>query len=193
MGLRFFAASANECATIVCMQKQNIFLVGPMGAGKSTVGRVLAEKLHYRFFDSDHEIEAKTGVKIPVIFDIEGESGFRRRESNMIDTLTQKNQVVLATGGGAILNATNRQHLRTRGWVVYLRSSIDALYARTRHDRNRPLLQADNPKQVMADILNQREPLYQEVADWVIQTEQTSVHRVVRQILNQMPTSPLGV
>ncbi|MDR9498783.1 MAG: shikimate kinase AroK [Hydrogenovibrio sp.] len=168
------------------MQKQSIFLVGPMGAGKSTVGRILADKLHYRFLDSDHEIEAKTGVSIPMIFDIEGEAGFRRRECKLIDQLTQQPQVVLATGGGAVLKPQNRRHLRSRGFVVYLRSSLDALLARTRQDRNRPLLQNDNPEEVLKNIMTERDPLYREVADLVVQTEQASVHRVVRQIMEQL-------
>lgn len=157
-----------------------------MGAGKSTVGRILADKLHYRFLDSDHEIEAKTGVSIPMIFDIEGEAGFRRRECKLIDQLTQQPQVVLATGGGAVLKPQNRRHLRSRGFVVYLRSSLDALMARTRQDRNRPLLQNDNPEEVLKNIMTERDPLYREVADLVVQTEQASVHRVVRQIMEQL-------
>ncbi len=157
-----------------------------MGAGKSTVGRILADKLHYRFLDSDHEIEAKTGVSIPMIFDIEGEAGFRRRECKLIDQLTQQPQVVLATGGGAVLKPQNRRHLRSRGFVVYLRSSLDALLARTRQDRNRPLLQNDNPEEVLKNIMTERDPLYREVADLVVQTEQASVHRVVRQIMEQL-------
>lgn len=168
------------------MHKESIFLVGPMGAGKSTVGRFLAEKLHYQFMDSDHEIEAKTGATIPMIFDIEGEAGFRQREMGMIDKLTQKTSIVLATGGGAILREENRRHLRSRGLVVYLKSSIDALVQRTRHDRNRPLLQTDNPEEVLKKLLLERESLYEEVADVVVQTEQVSVHRVVKQILDKL-------
>ncbi|KUJ72416.1 shikimate kinase AroK [Thiomicrospira sp. WB1] len=168
------------------MQKQSIFLVGPMGAGKSTVGRILADKLHYRFLDSDHEIEAKTGVSIPMIFDIEGEAGFRKRECRLIDQLTQKPGIVLATGGGAVLKPQNRKHLRSRGFVVYLRSSLEALLARTRHDRNRPLLQTDDPEAVLKNVMTERDPLYREVADLVIQTEQASVHKVVRQIMDQL-------
>lgn len=157
-----------------------------MGAGKSTVGRFLADKLHYQFLDSDHVIEDKTGATIPMIFDIEGESGFRAREKAAIDDLTQQSEIVLATGGGAILNPENRKNLRSRGFVVYLKSSVDALVQRTRHDRNRPLLQTENPEQVLRKLIEERGPLYEEVADLVIQTEQVSVHRVVKQILDKL-------
>jgi len=157
-----------------------------MGAGKSTVGRFLADKLHYQFLDSDHVIEDKTGATIPMIFDIEGESGFRTREKAAIDDLTQQSEIVLATGGGAILNPENRKNLRSRGFVVYLKSSVDALVQRTRHDRNRPLLQTENPEQVLRKLIEERGPLYEEVADLVIQTEQVSVHRVVKQILDKL-------
>lgn len=162
-----------------------------MGVGKSTVGRVLSEKLHYDFVDSDHEIEGKTGATIPMIFDIEGESGFRQREANVIDELTQRPETILATGGGAVLNADNRKHLRSRGFVVYLRSSVEALVQRTKHDRNRPLLQTDNPKQVLTDLMKQRDPLYREVADLVIETEQMPIHRVVKQIVDKLEAEGL--
>lgn len=157
-----------------------------MGAGKSTVGRFLADKLHYQFLDSDQVIEDKTGATIPMIFDIEGESGFRAREKAAIDDLTQQSEIVLATGGGAILNPENRKNLRSRGFVVYLKSSVDSLVQRTRHDRNRPLLQTENPEQVLRKLIEERGPLYEEVADLVIQTEQVSVHRVVKQILDKL-------
>ena len=168
------------------MHKENIFLVGPMGAGKSTVGKLLAEKLHYQFVDSDHEIENRTGATIPMIFDIEGEAGFRSREASMIDELTQRPQVVLATGGGVVETESNRQHLRSRGFVVYLKSPVEALLARTRHDRNRPLLQTENPEKVLTDLMERREPWYSEMADLVIETEQVPVHRVVRQVIERL-------
>ncbi|MGC9385444.1 MAG: shikimate kinase AroK [Hydrogenovibrio sp.] len=168
------------------MHNESIFLVGPMGAGKSTVGRFLAERLRYDFVDSDHEIEAKTGATIPMIFDIEGEAGFRAREAAVIDELTQRTETVVATGGGAVLLPENRQCLRSRGFVVYLKSSLDALVQRTRHDRNRPLLQTEDPKQVLQTIIEQRGPLYEDVADLVIETEQIPVHRVVRMIVDQL-------
>lgn len=168
------------------MQKQSIFLVGPMGAGKSTVGRFLAERLGYEFVDSDHEIEARTGVTIPMIFDIEGEAGFRQREATVIDELTQQPNIILATGGGAVLRESNRRHLRSRGFVIYLRSSVESLVQRTKNDRNRPLLQTDNPEAVLRDLLEQRDPLYLEVADLVIETQQVSIFRVVKHIQDEL-------
>ncbi|AEG30853.1 shikimate kinase AroK [Thiomicrospira cyclica] len=168
------------------MNKQSIFLVGPMGAGKSTVGRILAEKLGYDFMDSDHEIEARTGVTIPVIFDIEGEAGFRARETTVIDDITQQPGLVLATGGGAVLSAENRRHLAARGFVVYLRSTLPALIQRTKNDRNRPLLQTENPETVIERLLTERGPLYEGVADLIVDTQQASVFRVVRHIQDQL-------
>ncbi len=157
-----------------------------MGAGKSTVGRLIAEKLHYQFVDSDHEIEERTGATIPMIFDFEGEAGFREREELMIDELSERTEVVLATGGGVVEREKNRQHLRTRGFVVYLKSPVEALIQRTKHDRNRPLLQTDNPEKVLADLMEKREPWYLEMADLVIETQQVPVHRVVKQILDRL-------
>jgi shikimate kinase len=168
------------------MHKESIFLIGPMGAGKSTVGKLLAEKLNYQFLDSDHEIENRTGATIPMIFDIEGEPGFRKREAAMIDDLSQRTEIVLATGGGVVETDSNRQHLRSRGVVIYLRSSVDALINRTKNDRNRPLLQTDNPAQVLRELMEKREPWYLEMADLVIETQQTSVHKVVRRILDKL-------
>lgn len=168
------------------MHKESIFLIGPMGAGKSTVGRLLANRLGYKFVDSDHNIEDKTGATIPMIFDIEGEVGFRLREKASIDELTQLPEAVLATGGGVILDEENRKNLRSRGFVVYLKSSAEALFHRTRHDKNRPLLQADNPAKVLADILKAREPFYIEVADLVIETETLSAYKVVKQIIDTL-------
>jgi len=168
------------------MHKESIFLIGPMGAGKSTVGRVLAEKLGYHFVDSDHDIEEKTGATIPMIFDIEGEAGFRQREEVSIDALTQLPETILATGGGVVLSEENRKHLRSRGFVVYLRSSVDALVQRTKHDRNRPLLQTEHPEKVLAKILEEREPFYMDVADLVVETEHASAYRVVKQIIETL-------
>ena len=173
------------------MHKESIFLIGPMGAGKSTVGRLLADKLHYEFVDSDHQIEARTGATIPMIFDIEGEAGFRDREEAMIDELTQQSLTVLATGGGAVERELNRQHLLSRGFVVYLQSSVESLIQRTKHDRSRPLLQTENPEQVLRDLMERREPWYLETADLVIATQQVSVHRVVKKIYDALQEQQL--
>jgi shikimate kinase len=135
-----------------------------MGAGKTTVGRQLAKRLHRRFVDSDHEIEARTGVRIPVIFEIEGEIGFRKRESMVLADLTQEPDLVLATGGGAVLDASNRQRLRDSGVVIYLHATPEVLFERTRHDRNRPLLQVQNPLIRIRELYAQRDPLYREVS-----------------------------
>lgn len=168
------------------MYKESIFLIGPMGSGKSSVGKVLADRMSYHFVDSDHVIEDKTGVSIPMIFDIEGEVGFRERERQAIDELTQMSETVLATGGGAILNEDNRKHLRSRGFVVYLKSSVDTLVQRTKHDRNRPLLQSADPRKILTEILEQREPLYMDVADLIIETERAAIHKVVNEIIEKL-------
>jgi len=147
-----------------------IFLVGMMGAGKTTLGRRLAQVLGRRFIDLDHELEARCGVRIATIFDIEGEAGFRQREAALLDEHTRAADVVLATGGGAVLRAENREHLRARGVVVYLHASVEKLHRRTRHDRNRPLLAGDDPRGTLAALLAARDPLYREVADVVIDT-----------------------
>lgn len=165
------------------MQHTNLFLVGPMGAGKTTIGRQLANHLKIDFKDSDHEIVRRTGASIPLIFDIEGEEGFRRREHDVIDELTQERDLVLATGGGVVLNAENRRHLIARGVVVYLYASNEQLFQRTSRDRNRPLLQTDDPKGKIKELMEQRDPLYREVADHVIYTDDRSVKSVVKEIL----------
>lgn len=164
----------------------NIFLVGPMGAGKTTIGKQLAKSLGWAFIDSDHEIEKRTGVRIPVIFDIEGEAGFRRREKEMIDELTQVSDLVLATGGGAVLDEENRARLKQRGTVVYLRATAEHLYNRTRRDRNRPLLQTENPKQKITELLAHRDPLYQEVADIIVDTGADNIKSVVKRLQQEL-------
>lgn len=170
------------------MNKQNnIFLVGPMGAGKTTIGKQLAAAKNLDFYDSDHEIEARTGVTIPHIFDIEGEEGFRRREEDMIDELTQKQNIVLATGGGAVIREINRQRLKSRGTVIYLYADIEQLLERTSRDKNRPLLQTDNPRQKLEELMATRDPLYREVADLIINTEEQVVGSVVNHILQKLP------
>lgn len=161
----------------------SVFLVGPMGAGKTTVGRYLAGALGYQFLDTDHEIEARTGADIPWIFEVEGEEGFRRREAQVIDELTQRRGIVLATGGGAVLRPENRAALRDRGFVVYLSAKLDHLLARTARDRNRPLLHADNPRAVFERILLEREPLYREAAHLVVNTDAGNAREVVATIV----------
>ena len=158
-----------------------------MGAGKTSVGRQLAKAVNCEFFDSDKEIENRTGVNIPTIFDIEGEAGFRKREQQMIGELTERTDTVLATGGGAILAEENRQWLQQRGTVIYLSASVDQLFKRTRRDRNRPLLETDDPKQRIEDLLKIRDPLYRQTADITLDTDGHSVHWVVEQILAKMP------
>jgi len=162
----------------------SIFLTGPMGAGKSTIGRQLAKQLSMSFHDSDHEIEQRTGVDIPLIFELEGEAGFRKREAEVIDTLTRLPGIVLATGGGAILDPENRTRLASRGKVIYLHTSVDQQLARTRHDRNRPLLQTPDPRTTLEELLAIRDPLYRDVADLVIETDGMHVRDVVRKIVN---------
>lgn len=153
-----------------------------MGAGKSTVGKHLARRQGKIFFDSDREIERRTGVKIPVIFDIEGEAGFRLREQQVIDELTQMRDIVLATGGGAILSDANREHLHSRGTVIYLCASIDDLFTRTRRDKNRPLLQTGDPRARLTELFMQRDPLYREVAHIVIDTGRQSVNSLLSRL-----------
>jgi len=157
-----------------------------MGAGKTTMGRQLAKKLNYQFFDSDHVIEERTGADIPLIFEKEGEEGFRKREQLVIDELTQMNNIVLATGGGAVLLPENRHNLKNRGIVIYLHSSVDHLIERTRLDKNRPLLQTDDPAARLREIMTTREPLYKETADIIINTGKKSIRSVINVILDQL-------
>jgi len=168
------------------MENNNIFLIGPMGAGKSTIGKRLAKTLQKTFLDSDHQIEARTGVDIPTIFDIEGEAGFRKRESAVIDELTQDSNLVLATGGGAILSEENRQHLMSRGIVIYLQTSVSQQLARTRHDRNRPLLATEDPEAKLTELMNIRAPLYQDIADIIVSTDHRHSNQVCKEIQNNL-------
>jgi shikimate kinase len=161
----------------------NLFIVGMMGAGKSAVGRMLATRLERPFVDSDHEIQERTGVSIATIFEVEGEEGFRRREEQVIDELSRRDDgVVLATGGGAVLSPLTRTLLRERGFTVYLHAKPHDLWLRTRHDRHRPLLACDDPKARIEELLKVREPLYREVADLVIETGKPSLARLVEQL-----------
>lgn len=168
----------------------NIILVGLMGAGKTTVGRLLARHLDKCFYDSDHELVRRNGVTIPVIFEVEGEAGFRKREEAVIDELSSLDNVVLATGGGAVLSAQTRALLKSRGTVVYLRGTVEELWQRTRHDRNRPLLQTADPKARLRELYTQRDPLYREVADVVIDTSRQNVNALVRQLEQKLAGMP---
>ncbi|WP_416307068.1 shikimate kinase AroK [Neptunicella sp. SCSIO 80796] len=167
-------------------EKRNIFLVGPMGAGKSTIGRHLADELHLEFYDSDQEIERRTGADIAWVFDLEGEEGFRIREEGVITDLTDKQGIVLATGGGSIISKGIRNRLSARGIVVYLQTTIEKQVARTQRDKRRPLLQTDDPEQVLIDLAEQRNPLYEEVADYVVQTDDQSARAVANQIIEKI-------
>ncbi|MGB5490476.1 MAG: shikimate kinase AroK [Woeseiaceae bacterium] len=165
---------------------KNIFLVGPMGAGKSAVGRQLARTLHLTFMDSDDEIESRTGVDIPFIFEKEGEAGFRKREAAAIEDLTKIDGVVLATGGGAIVDAENRSLLGGRGYVIYLFTSVDQQFARTSRGRERPLLENGDRREILEALLNDRDPLYREIADLVVETDGRKVHSVAKEIIEQV-------
>lgn len=160
----------------------NIFLVGLMGAGKTTIGKSLANRLDKAFIDSDHEIQKRTGVNIPVIFDIEGEAGFRKRESEILRELVKLENIVLATGGGAVLDKENRELLKQNGTVVYLRATVDDLWRRTRHDKNRPLLQTPDPHAKLCELYTQRDPIYCETAHIIVETGKQSAHSLVQQI-----------
>jgi len=168
------------------MSSHNVFLIGPMGSGKSAVGRHLARALHLRFHDSDLEIEQRTGVDIPYIFEKEGEAGFREREHEVIDLLTQLEGVVVATGGGAVLRADNREHLAARGHVVYLRTSVPQQLERTRYGRNRPLLYTEDPAQKLHELMEQRAPLYESIASIVVPTDGRHVRAVTEDILHRL-------
>jgi 3-dehydroquinate synthase len=173
-------------------KNNNIFLVGLMGAGKTTIGRQLARRLNMAFIDSDHEIEARTGASIPWIFEIEGEPSFRRREAEVIRDLTAQRGIVLATGGGAVLDPASRALLAGRGTVVYLRASVGSILQRTAHDKNRPLLQTADPRRKLEDLTAQREPLYREIADLVIDTGRPNVQSMVQTILDQIAALEAG-
>lgn len=158
----------------------NIILIGLMGAGKTTVGKLLAKHLHKHFVDSDHEIERRTGVNIPLIFELEGEDGFRDREAAVVADLCKQRNIVLATGGGAVLREENRRRLREGGTVVYLRAQVRDLWNRTRHDRNRPLLQTADPKARLEELYAVRDPIYTGMADIIMDTGDQNVHNLVR-------------
>ncbi len=169
---------------------QSVFLVGLMGAGKTTVGRLLAKRLKALFVDTDHEIASVTGVSIPTIFEIEGEVGFRRRETEAIERLSRNEDIVLATGGGAVLDPVNRQILKSRGKVIYLAATPETLFERTRRDSGRPLLQVEDRLARLRELYQQRDPLYREVAHIIVEVGRTSAPQVVRQIQEALNTPP---
>jgi len=167
---------------------ENIYLVGPMGAGKTTIGRQLARQLRKEFLDCDLELEKKTGADIPLIFELEGEEGFRKRERDMLEGLVRRRDVVLATGGGVIKLPENRSRLVTHGYVIYLCAPLELLYERTARDRNRPMLDGDDPKARIRELYEERDPLYRQVADAVVETGRRSLRYVVRDIVSELPS-----
>jgi len=167
----------------------NIILIGPMGAGKTTIGRNLAKQLHKKFFDSDQEIEKQTGAAINLIFEIEGEEGFRDRESRIIETLTQRRNIVLATGGGVILREKNRRALRRSGTVIYLHTPIETQLKRTTSSKHRPLLLTDDPVERLSSLMSIREPWYRQEADIIVRSNDRSPHSVVRELMRELGAS----
>lgn len=165
---------------------QNLIIVGPMGAGKSTIGRLLAKELRLDFKDSDREIEVRTGANIPWIFDVEGEQGFRDREQAVLAELCREENQVIATGGGAVMRPENRATLRSGGTVIYLHTSVEHQLARTARDRNRPLLRTAHPEQVLRDLFAIRDPLYREIADLIIETDERPPRLVMLEILARL-------
>ncbi len=165
------------------ISQQNIVFIGLMGAGKTTIGRQVAQYYKWPFLDTDKVIEERTGVSIPLIFELEGEAGFRKRETDVVKELSARKNTVIATGGGAILNAVNRNYLQKNARIFYLKADIDHLFERTSRDKNRPLLQTDNPKQRLYELLKEREPIYLNMADWVVETNGRSIYKVVNEIV----------
>ncbi len=169
------------------MSHRNIILVGPMGSGKSTIGNIIARRLHREFQDSDQFIEKRTGVDIARIFDIEGEQGFRDRESNaLIELLSQDNRVI-ATGGGSVLRKDNQKLLKQRGYIIFLDTSVNQQMNRLARDKKRPLLQTENPRQRLEVLLQERRPIYLDLADLAVKTDRRAARRLAADIINQLP------
>ena len=161
-------------------------MVGPMGAGKTTIGKYLAQQLNLQFADTDTEIEARTGADIPWIFDVEGEEGFRTREQQAVEEMTLWDNVLLATGGGVIMRQENRRVLAARGFVVYLHATVEEQVRRTHRDRRRPLLQTGDPEQILSDLMDIRDPLYREISDHVIDTDGCSPRTVAQKLVREL-------
>jgi shikimate kinase len=166
--------------------KTQVVLVGPMGAGKTTIGKMLAKALKFEFYDSDREIVKRSGADIPWIFDVEGEEGFRHRETLMLEELCEKDGIVLATGGGAILKEENRELISRKGVIVYLKTSVERQYLRTSRDKNRPLLQKDDPKKILTELFEIRNPIYESIADILLVTDKMNPKSIVRHIVQHV-------
>jgi len=169
------------------MSHRNIILIGPMGSGKSTIGNIIARRLHRDFQDSDHFIEERTGVDIARIFDVEGEQGFRDRESNALNELLSESNRVIATGGGSVLRRENQQLLKQKGYIVFLDTSINQQMQRLRRDKKRPLLQTENPRERLESLLAERRPIYLDLADLSVKTDKRMARRLAADIINQLP------
>ncbi len=169
------------------MDQRNIILIGPMGSGKSTIGNIMAKRLNREFQDSDHYIEDRTGVDIARIFDIEGEAGFRERESNALRDLLSHNNRVIATGGGSILREENQQLLKQKGYIVFLDTSVNQQMMRLRRDKKRPLLQTENPRQRLEALFAERRPIYLDLADLAVKTDKRVARRLAADIINRLP------
>ena len=169
------------------MSHRNIILVGPMGSGKSTIGNIIARRLSREFQDSDHHIEQRTGVDIARIFDVEGEQGFRDRETSALQELLSENNRVIATGGGSVVRSENQQLLKQQGYVVFLDTSLNQQMRRLRRDKKRPLLQTDDPRGRLESLFRERRPIYLDLADLVIKTDKRVARRLATDIINQLP------
>lgn len=181
--------SVHDClVTETINMPRNVFLIGPMGVGKTTVGKLLAKQLGKTFMDADAELEERTGVTITTIFDIEGEAGFRRREAGMLQELSERDNIVLATGGGAILDEENRRVLRKNGTVVYLEADMELLLERTRNSRNRPLLETKDREATLERLMEEREPLYRAEADVIVRTGRRAASSVAKEIIGKLDT-----
>jgi len=171
------------------LNKERIVFVGPMGAGKTTIGKQVASHLGCDFYDSDRVIEDRTGVSIPLIFELEGEEGFRRRETEVLKDLCNNKNTVIATGGGAILREENRKILQKNSLVIFLNASLEQLFERTCRDRNRPLLQTQDPKQKLKKLLEERLSIYEQMSDIIVKTDNQSIHHTVSNILEHIETT----